>query len=292
MKQERNITARTAFGKSPRPAPPGGNLLCALMASFVAHGLVILLIAAAGGLFSVPADTGSLNRLNITLVSWANAPSSSSAHPGQEESAGAAAEAAGKGIPSVTAVSEDHSDDGRPLNAPPPEKPAKRLPRPASLPGKAQDSGAEKTISIPAGPDLQTPHAGTALSVSFPAAESGRDAASMSSGSGMERNVEPSGRFHAISGSTLSRYRQTPPPIYPASARRKGYEGLVLISVEILENGAPGQLLVKKSSGHVILDQAALEAIRKWKFVPAEKNGLPVRSRGDVPIRFVLRDAR
>jgi len=291
MKQELNTTIRAAFRKSPRPEISGGNLFCALMASFVAHGLVILLIAAAGSLFSVPANTGSLDRLNITLVSWTPPPSRPSAHRGQEESIRADAAAAVKEISSVTAVSEDHSDDGRGLKDPPPEKPANRLPRPALLPGKSQDPGTEKTISSPTGPDLQTRPGGTTLSVSLPAAEGGRDVAAPS-GHVMERNLEPPGRFHGNSGSTLSRYRQTPPPIYPASARRKGYEGLVLISVEILENGAPGLLLVKKSSGHVILDQAALEAIRKWKFVPAEKNGLPVRSWGDVPIRFVLRDVR
>ena len=92
--------------------------------------------------------------------------------------------------------------------------------------------------------------------------------------------------------SAVSRYRQTSPPVYPQAARQKGYEGLVLISVEILENGSPGQLLVKKSSGYEILDQAALSAVRKWKFFPASKNSVHIRTWGDVPIRFVLQDSR
>jgi len=47
---------------------------------------------------------------------------------------------------------------------------------------------------------------------------------------------------------------------------------------------------VKKSSGYDLLDQAALQAVRKWKFAPAVQNNVRIRTWGDVPIRFVLQE--
>ena len=88
----------------------------------------------------------------------------------------------------------------------------------------------------------------------------------------------------------IPRYGENPPPVYPSIARRREYEGTVLLSVKILANGAVGDLSVKKSSGHSILDRAALKTVKKWKFQPASLLGIPFTMWVDVPVRFELKN--
>jgi len=172
------------------------------------------------------------------------------------------------------------------------------FPDPGAVGERVADKEGKGAVS--AGSDPQTGRQETALYT--PVAEpkgtaKGNGASSRGHLAGQAASHAPGGkdipgeygdRLH----SAASRYRQTSPPVYPQVARQKGYEGLVLISVEILETGSPGQLRVKKSSGYEILDQAALSAVRKWKFFPASKNSVHIRTWGDVPIRFVLQDSR
>jgi periplasmic protein TonB len=89
-----------------------------------------------------------------------------------------------------------------------------------------------------------------------------------------------------------ARYGQTPTPPYPAEARRRGWEGTVLLLVEVLENGRPERISIRQSSGHPILDEAALGAVGRWMFIPAQREGNPVKSVAEVPIVFSLRKER
>jgi TonB family protein len=86
------------------------------------------------------------------------------------------------------------------------------------------------------------------------------------------------------------RYNLTPSPAYPTTARNKGQEGLVLLSVEVLANGRTAQVLVKKSSGYTLLDRSALEAVRSWRFEPAKRKQTPLAMTVDIPIRFSLKN--
>lgn len=52
--------------------------------------------------------------------------------------------------------------------------------------------------------------------------------------------------------------------------------------------GVPQKLEVNKSSGYERLDQQALEAVRRWRFVPGKRNGVPEAMWNIVPINFVL----
>ncbi|MDO9529887.1 MAG: energy transducer TonB [Syntrophales bacterium] len=88
----------------------------------------------------------------------------------------------------------------------------------------------------------------------------------------------------------VPRYGENMPPAYPAIARRRGYEGIVILSAEILVNGNVGKLKIKKSSGYSMLDRSALETVRKWKFEPGSRMGCPVTMYVEVPVRFVLND--
>jgi len=83
-------------------------------------------------------------------------------------------------------------------------------------------------------------------------------------------------------------YLNNPPPIYPLSARRRGMEGRVLVRAEILEDGSCSRVELKRSSGSDLLDQAALEAVKKWHFVPAKKGAQAISAWVDVPITFKL----
>ncbi|MRR17288.1 MAG: TonB family protein [Deltaproteobacteria bacterium] len=85
-------------------------------------------------------------------------------------------------------------------------------------------------------------------------------------------------------------YRENPPPGYPELARQQGYEGVVLVAAEILADGRVGQALVSKSSGYAILDQSAVRAVKKWKFEPAKKSGVPYKTWAELPIKFVIND--
>ncbi len=83
---------------------------------------------------------------------------------------------------------------------------------------------------------------------------------------------------------------RNPKPPYPLLARRRGYEGRVLLSVVVRADGAGGGVTVKQSSGHAMLDEAALDTVRRWRFLPARRGATPVESRVDVPIVFRLED--
>jgi len=84
------------------------------------------------------------------------------------------------------------------------------------------------------------------------------------------------------------RYDRNPKPSYPRIARRRGYEGVVVLKVEILPNGRVGQLRVKRSSGHHILDRSALKTVKQWKFIPAKQGENPIRIWAEIPIKFEL----
>ena len=100
---------------------------------------------------------------------------------------------------------------------------------------------------------------------------------------------EGGGLFSKNSAAT-PRYRDNTPPVYPPSARRRGYHGLVILIVEVLADGRPGEVRIGRSSGYKILDNAAQKAATRWSFEPGRKNGKAVRMLAEVPVRFVLNE--
>ena len=85
-------------------------------------------------------------------------------------------------------------------------------------------------------------------------------------------------------------YLHNPPPDYPWQARQRGQQGVVWLSVEVSAAGECAQASVLRSSGVSALDQAALAAVRRWRFVPARQGQTPVESKVEIPIRFKLSD--
>ncbi|WP_312156596.1 energy transducer TonB, partial [Pseudomonas sp.] len=84
-------------------------------------------------------------------------------------------------------------------------------------------------------------------------------------------------------------YLKNPAPEYPQMAQRRGWEGTVLLRVEVLASGKPGQIQIQKSSGRDALDAAALAAVKRWSFVPAKQGDVAQSGWVSVPIDFKLR---
>ena len=94
-------------------------------------------------------------------------------------------------------------------------------------------------------------------------------------------NSEPVAIAHA-------NYRKKTPLEYPRKARRLGLEGTVLLHAQVGVSGTPMQLRIVHSSGHQVLDQAALRSVEQWEFVPTKVNGRVTKSWVQVPVRFVM----
>ena len=80
-----------------------------------------------------------------------------------------------------------------------------------------------------------------------------------------------------------------PSPVkYPRLAKRRGIEGTVLVEVLIAKDGHQIKQKLIKSSGANVLDDAALKAIKKWRFSPHIVDGIAIAHRVQIPVRFKL----
>jgi len=85
-------------------------------------------------------------------------------------------------------------------------------------------------------------------------------------------------------------YLNNPAPSYPVLSRRYGEEGRVVLRVRVNTRGGADEVQVNRSSGFVRLDDAARDAVRRWKFVPARRGAEPVPAWVLIPISFRLED--
>ena len=79
-----------------------------------------------------------------------------------------------------------------------------------------------------------------------------------------------------------------PPPHYPVAARRALREGRAVLRVVVSRDGEGREVRVAESSGTPILDAAALDAVRAWRFAPARRNGVAIEDVILVPVVFRL----
>ncbi|MGK7862455.1 energy transducer TonB [Falsiroseomonas sp. E2-1-a4] len=82
------------------------------------------------------------------------------------------------------------------------------------------------------------------------------------------------------------------PPSYPQASRIRNEQGRVTLQVEINPLGHVADVRVMVSSGFPALDQAAIEAVRRWRFEAAQRDGLPVLSTTAIGITFQLEGDR
>jgi periplasmic protein TonB len=83
-------------------------------------------------------------------------------------------------------------------------------------------------------------------------------------------------------------YRQNPVPEYPLIARKRGYQGTVVLEVLVNREGKVKELTLSASSGYSVLDQAALTSVKTWLFDPGTRGGEKVDMWVKVPVRFQL----
>jgi protein TonB len=78
-------------------------------------------------------------------------------------------------------------------------------------------------------------------------------------------------------------------PIYPEIAQEAGIEGVVVVQAFIDERGRVKETLILKGVPNTGLDEAAMEAIRRTKFHPAEQRERPVAVWISIPVNFRLK---
>jgi protein TonB len=81
-------------------------------------------------------------------------------------------------------------------------------------------------------------------------------------------------------------YLDNPKPIYPHASRRQSEEGRVLLRVRVSATGHVERVEIKQSSGFPRLDQAAEDAVARWRFVPARRGDEAIAAWVQVPITF------
>ncbi len=84
-------------------------------------------------------------------------------------------------------------------------------------------------------------------------------------------------------------YLDNPPPVYPALSRRMGEQGKVMLRVLVNAKGTADKVELRSSSGSGRLDDAALDSVKRWRFVPAKQGDQPVAAWVLIPITFSLK---
>jgi len=170
---------------------------------------------------------------------------------------------------------------------------------PAEWLGMGHDAGALPAPASPASPALvprggdRSGSNGAGISTAsrgggeFSGGHGAGAPASRREGTG-ETRQEGSGVWPPKDADAVPRYGDNARPVYPPLARLRGYQGLVVLFVEVLVDGRVGQMGIRRSAGHEILDRAALETVRTWRFEPGRKEGQAVTMSVEVPVRFVL----
>lgn len=90
---------------------------------------------------------------------------------------------------------------------------------------------------------------------------------------------------NVVSAASLKRVRMVS-PAYPDAARKRGIEGWVELAFTVQTNGTVDQVEVRNASPADVFDDAAVRAVRQWRFEPVEKNGERVEQRAMVRLKF------
>lgn len=103
-----------------------------------------------------------------------------------------------------------------------------------------------------------------------------------------QKEVEPSSANTFVQADSRPFVLDNPKPVYPSSARRRGMQGGVLLQINVSEEGHVTGIHIMRSSGFRVLDIAALNSVKRWRFMPARQGDSSVASSVQVPIRFTL----
>lgn len=154
----------------------------------------------------------------------------------------------------------------QPVALPPPAAAKPRPPKPAPIPRPVKPALPADVAAAPPAPAVPAPSSETEAAVPAP--------------------QEP----HAPVRLSAPKFRNRTAPTYPAQALRDEMEGTVRLKLLIGAEGTVQDASLLRSSGHRLLDQAALAAARTWELEPAQQNGTPVPAWAEVDVPFRLTD--
>lgn len=183
-------------------------------------------------------------------------------------------------VPTVTAPVEAPADMVE-APEPPPAVESAREPRPRLM-----------VVHPPARPPRPAPPQPTPKPrlVAQPTARAAATSPAFDTGGAVTRKVSAgSGTAGLIERpATYPDYLSNPAPEYPRSELRRGRESVVMLTVRVSAQGRAEKIAVTGSAGIPAFDEAAVRAVRRWRFVPAMRAGNPVTGWVKVPIRFTL----
>jgi len=260
-----------------------GRFLPSLALALAVHALLLFLLwrALSNQVFEAPAAA-----LEVQVASVAAAVESAAdpAHAPPRGRAAAPAAAVVPPVPVPQAVPAAPAPETAPAAAAPPAVPQPTAPvTPSATPASSTDAATAVPPSTAVG-NGSAPGDGAATAsdgAQEGAGGGGTESADAGGGSGIgtyKADIDPA----LIDGSL-----QAP---YPVVARRLGQQGTVRVLVEVGVDGSVVSEQVYVSSGHRVLDAAALEAVKKARFFPARKGGKAVPARIIQPVRFSLTD--
>ncbi len=254
------------------------RLFTAFLLALFVHGCLLFVALPPGR--TVPPSLPAADQVTVTLVPAA-------ASPSREKAAGSNHRQAAEERRQPAARVAEAPAESRPV--PVTGTPARQAPVPARKPAqdrvvrprrvKKRGRRQEKTVPsagpaaarLPAARPAAAPHPAAS-----PAPLPGRDQAAATATAAGVRQARPLYRFN-------------PPPDYPALARRRAWQGVVLVRALVRADGRVATVALAKSSGHGLLDRSALAAVRGWRFVPGTRGGRPVATEVVVPIHFELK---
>jgi protein TonB len=138
---------------------------------------------------------------------------------------------------------------------------------PDGLPAPPGVEGLPPAAALP-----RTPGPGSGSSATPPSPST----AAVPGGTGITRSAIPRGGYQVR-------------PTYPPRARQQGAQGTTLLRVHIDVDGRVTEVAVARSAGHPDLDEAAAEAVRRWRFEPARRGDEPVAMWVQVPVEFRIK---
>jgi len=174
----------------------------------------------------------------------------------------------------------------RPVREAKPVPPAQPRPSPARP---------VRETPLPPGPPAETPASSTPVSLPGASPPSGNTTARDAGLPAFEtRGSMPPVPSTGSAATTTSpqfgaAYLNNPRPVYPPAARKMGMEGMVMLKVLVSREGKVLEMEVAHSSGYELLDRAASEAVKNWRFVPARRGDSAVDEWVQVPLAFHLK---
>ena len=91
-----------------------------------------------------------------------------------------------------------------------------------------------------------------------------------------------------VQAKTLKRVREVP-PVYPRDAERQKLSGWVDVEFTVAPDGSTQDLVVRGAEPQRTFDQAAIDAVKRWRFEPIMRDGTAVAQRAALRIRFELK---